>query len=52
LRISFTDAFALALAERLNILLVTTDYHEVDAVERATLIDKGELYENTSGRVD
>jgi predicted nucleic acid-binding protein len=33
-RISFADAFALALAERLNIPLLTTDHHEFDAVER------------------
>jgi predicted nucleic acid-binding protein len=33
-RISFADGFALALAERLNILLVTTDHHEFDAIER------------------
>ena len=33
-RISFADAFALALAERLNVPLVTTDHHEFDAVER------------------
>ena len=33
-RISFADAFALALAERLNIPLVTTDHHEFDATER------------------
>jgi predicted nucleic acid-binding protein len=32
-RISFADAFALALAERLNIPLVTTDHHEFDAIE-------------------
>ena len=33
-RVSFADAFALALAERLNVPLVTTDHHEFDAVER------------------
>ena len=33
-RVSFADAFALALAERLSIPLVTTDHHELDAVER------------------
>jgi predicted nucleic acid-binding protein len=33
-RVSFADAFALALAERLSIPLVTTDHHEFDAVER------------------
>jgi predicted nucleic acid-binding protein len=33
-RISFADGFALALAERLNIPLVTTDHHEFDAIER------------------
>jgi predicted nucleic acid-binding protein len=32
--VSFADAFALALTERLNIPLVTTDHHEFDAVER------------------
>jgi predicted nucleic acid-binding protein len=32
--ISFADAFALALTERLSIPLVTTDHHEFDAVER------------------
>jgi predicted nucleic acid-binding protein len=32
--ISFADAFALALAERLHIPLITTDHHEFDAVER------------------
>jgi hypothetical protein len=51
-RISSIDAFALALAERLNIPLVTTDHHEFDAVERVALIDQGEIDENTSGRVD
>ncbi len=33
-RVSFADAFALALAERLNVPLVTTDHHELDAVEQ------------------
>ena len=33
-RVSFADAFALSLAERLHIPLVTTDHHEFDAVER------------------
>jgi predicted nucleic acid-binding protein len=33
-RISFADAFALALAERLNIPLITTDHHEFDAIEQ------------------
>jgi predicted nucleic acid-binding protein len=33
-RISLADAFALALAERLNIPLITTDHHEFDAVEQ------------------
>jgi predicted nucleic acid-binding protein len=33
-RVSFADAFALALSERLGIPLVTTDHHEFDAVER------------------
>ncbi|MGQ0446321.1 MAG: PIN domain-containing protein [Beijerinckiaceae bacterium] len=33
-RASFADAFALALTERLNVPLVTTDHHEFDAVER------------------
>jgi predicted nucleic acid-binding protein len=32
--VSFADAFALALGERLSIPLVTTDHHEFDAVER------------------
>jgi predicted nucleic acid-binding protein len=32
--ISFADAFALALAERLHVPLITTDHHEFDAVER------------------
>jgi hypothetical protein len=32
--LSFADAFALALVERLNIPLVTTDHHEFDAIER------------------
>lgn len=33
-RVSFADAFAPALTERLSIPLVTTDHHEFDAVER------------------
>jgi predicted nucleic acid-binding protein len=33
-RVSFADAFALALAERLSAPLVTTDHHEFDAVEQ------------------
>ena len=33
-RVSFADAFALALAERLHVPLVTTDHHAFDAVER------------------
>jgi hypothetical protein len=33
-RISFANAFALALSERLDIPLITTDHHEFDAVER------------------
>lgn len=33
-RISFADAFALVLAERLEIPLITTDHHEFDAVEQ------------------
>jgi predicted nucleic acid-binding protein len=51
-RIPSIDAFALALAERLNIPLVTTDHHEFAAVERVALIDQGEIDENTNGRVD
>lgn len=33
-RVSFTDAFALARAERLYVPLVMTDHHEFDVVER------------------
>ena len=33
-RVSFADAFALALAERLEVPLLTTDHHEFDAVEQ------------------
>ena len=33
-RVSFADAFALALAERLSVPLVTTDHHAFDAVEQ------------------
>jgi predicted nucleic acid-binding protein len=33
-RVSFVDAFALALTERLQVPLVTTDHHEFDPVER------------------
>jgi predicted nucleic acid-binding protein len=38
-RISFADAFALALAERLNIPLVTTDHHEFDALSGRDIFD-------------
>jgi predicted nucleic acid-binding protein len=31
--VSFADAFALALAERLHVPLLTTDHHEFDAIE-------------------
>jgi predicted nucleic acid-binding protein len=31
-RVSFADAFALALTERLNVPLVTTDHHEFDPI--------------------
>ena len=33
-RVSFADAFALALSERLNLPLVTTDHHEFDPIEQ------------------
>lgn len=33
-RVSYADAFALALTERLGLPLVTTDHHEFDAVEK------------------
>ncbi|HJY82158.1 MAG TPA: PIN domain-containing protein [Candidatus Binatia bacterium] len=33
-RVSFADAFALALSERLSIPLVTTDHHEFDPIEQ------------------
>ncbi len=33
-RVSFADAFALALSERLQIPLVTTDHHEFDPLEQ------------------
>jgi predicted nucleic acid-binding protein len=33
-RVSFADAFALALTERLQVPLVTTDHHEFDPIER------------------
>ena len=33
-RVSFADAFALALAERLQVPLLTTDHHEFDAIEQ------------------
>jgi predicted nucleic acid-binding protein len=33
-RVSFADAFALALSERLRVPLVTTDHHEFDSVEQ------------------
>ena len=36
-RVSFADAFALALAERLNVPLITTDHHEFDAIEQRGL---------------
>jgi predicted nucleic acid-binding protein len=36
-RISFADAFALALAERLHVPLITTDHHEFDAIEQKGL---------------
>jgi predicted nucleic acid-binding protein len=32
-RVSFADAFALALRERLQVPLITTDHHEFDAIE-------------------
>ena len=32
-RVSFADAFALALAERVHVPLITTDHHEFDAIE-------------------
>jgi predicted nucleic acid-binding protein len=32
--VSFADAFALALAERLGLPLITTDHHEFDAVKK------------------
>jgi uncharacterized protein len=31
-RVSFADAFALALSERLRVPLVTTDHHEFDSI--------------------
>jgi uncharacterized protein len=36
-RVSFADAFALALAERLHVPLITTDHHEFDAIEQRGL---------------
>ena len=33
-RVSFADAFALALAERLRVPLITTDHHEFDPIEQ------------------
>jgi predicted nucleic acid-binding protein len=33
-KVSFADAFALALAERLQVPLVTTDHHEFDPIEQ------------------
>lgn len=33
-KVSFADAFALALSERLNLPLVTTDHHEFDPIEQ------------------
>jgi predicted nucleic acid-binding protein len=33
-KVSFADAFALGLAERLQVPLVTTDHHEFDPIER------------------
>jgi predicted nucleic acid-binding protein len=33
-RVSFADAFALALSERLQVPLVTTDHHEFDSLEQ------------------
>ncbi len=33
-RVSFADAFALALAERLHVPLITTDPHEFEAIEQ------------------
>jgi predicted nucleic acid-binding protein len=33
-RVSFADAFALALSERLNLPLVTTDHHEFEPIEQ------------------
>ena len=32
--VSFADASALALSERLGVPLVTTDHHEFDPIER------------------
>jgi predicted nucleic acid-binding protein len=36
-RVSFADAFALALAERLHVPLITTDHHEFDAIAQKRL---------------
>ena len=33
-KVSFADAFALALSERLHVPLVTTDHHEFDPIEQ------------------
>jgi predicted nucleic acid-binding protein len=33
-RVSFTDGFAPALSERLQVLVMTTDHHEFDSVEQ------------------
>ena len=33
-RVSFADAFALALTERLNVPLVSTDHHEFDTIDQ------------------
>lgn len=37
-RVSFADAFALALAERVHVPLITTDHHEFDAIEQKGLL--------------
>ena len=36
-RVSFADAFALVLAERVHVPLITTDHHEFDAIEQKGL---------------
>jgi predicted nucleic acid-binding protein len=33
-RVSFADGFALALSERLQVPLITTDPHEFDSIEQ------------------